>query len=123
MHEDVLRAHLWRDETEAFLLVPPLHHAADAACRGRLTFRRIGGCLRFQDLGDLAPLQALSDTDANDVALVDAEASAGKDRTVQKDIGTVVNRHEAEALLGAEPLDAAEHDRFRYRYWPTLLGG
>jgi hypothetical protein len=84
-----------------------------------VSFRRIGGCLRFQDQ---APLQALPEADANGVALIDAEASAGKDRRA-KDIGTVVKRHEAEVLLGAEPLDAAEHDRFRCCHWPTLLGG
>jgi hypothetical protein len=42
---------------------------------------------------------------------------------MQKDIGAVFKRHEAEALLRVEPFDAAEHDRFRCCRWPTLLGG
>ncbi len=42
---------------------------------------------------------------------------------MQKDIGSIFKCHEAEALLGVEPFDAAEHDGFRCCYWPTLLGG
>jgi hypothetical protein len=63
----------------------------------------------------------LSDTDANGVAGINAEASAGEDRAVQKDISTVVKCHEAETFLGVEPFDTATRDRCRWRHCLTLL--
>jgi hypothetical protein len=60
---------------EADVAVSPLHHAADIACRGRL-----------MDLGDLAALQTWPDHRCVGVALP-MQAGAGKDVSMQKDVG------------------------------------